>query len=462
MEYSLRLSGDQHRLLRDHLYPGDGDESVALALCGRRNGDQRHIFTVQDIVLIPHDECEERTPQRVIWPTRYVDPWLEKASKHQLAIMKIHSHPTGCESFSIVDDAADRSFLGSVQSVTECGRPHLSAVMLPDGRIFARTYEASETFNIVEMVCVSGDDILYWPIERDFTLPEFVLRHAQAFGEGTTKLLHRLKIVVVGCSGTGGPLISQLVRLGVGTIVLIDPDKVEEKNLNRIPFTTMSDAHQGRYKVDVIAKRVKDLGIGTIVIPIPEYLETPRAIKAAAECDMAFGCLDSWSGRDALNRLATYYSLPYIDIGVQLSAMPDGGIDQIMGAVHYLQPGKSSLKSRGVYDSEDVRAELVKRNDPEEYQKLLEEKYIRGVQEDKPAVISINTQMAAMAVNEFLARIHVFRYEPNIEFSAQWLALHEGNIFREPEYKFKACPILTKDHGRGDCTPLLNRPELSE
>lgn len=34
----LRLSATQHRELRTHLYPGDGHEAVAVALCGRRRG----------------------------------------------------------------------------------------------------------------------------------------------------------------------------------------------------------------------------------------------------------------------------------------------------------------------------------------------------------------------------------------------------------------------------------------
>ena len=47
-----------------------------------------------------------------------------------------------------------------------------------------------------------------------------------------------MSIAVVGCSGTGSPVIEQLARLGVGRLVLVDPDRVEEKNLNRIVNAT--------------------------------------------------------------------------------------------------------------------------------------------------------------------------------------------------------------------------------
>ena len=130
--------------------------------------------------------------------------------------------------------------------------------------------------------------------------------------------------------------------------------------------------------------------------------------------------------------------------------------------MHYLQPGKSSLKSRGIYDSEDVRAELMKRNDPAEYEKQLLQKYIKGVQEDRPAVISVNSMVASMAVNELLARIHRFRYDDNDAYATLRYAVHEPHVFKDAEGDLKVCPVLAKEVGRGDVTPLLDRPELSE
>jgi tRNA A37 threonylcarbamoyladenosine dehydratase len=63
----------------------------------------------------------------------------------------------------------------------------------------------------------------------------------QAFGEGTTRQLQRLRIAVAGASGTGSPVIEQLVRL-VGHLVLVDDDRVEHRNLNWITFATTDDA----------------------------------------------------------------------------------------------------------------------------------------------------------------------------------------------------------------------------
>ena len=39
---TLAFSGDQHEHLKSFLFPGDGNEAVAILLCGRRAGDRRH------------------------------------------------------------------------------------------------------------------------------------------------------------------------------------------------------------------------------------------------------------------------------------------------------------------------------------------------------------------------------------------------------------------------------------
>lgn len=55
-------------------------------------------------------------------------------------------------------------------------------------------------------------------------------------------------------------------------------------------------------------------------------LDTPDAVRAVAECDVIFGCVDTAEGRNLANRIAAYYLLPYIDVGVSLAANGVGGI----------------------------------------------------------------------------------------------------------------------------------------
>ena len=67
--------------------------------------------------------------------------------------------------------------------------------------------------------------------------------------------------------------------------------------------------------------------------------------------------------------------------------------------------------SRHVYNSEMLTAASLKRENPEEYSKRLQEKYIVGGQETSPAIISVNMLASSIAVLDFLERIHGYRNE---------------------------------------------------
>jgi hypothetical protein len=461
-DVKVRMSGRQFATLRAHLFPGDGNEAVAVALCGRRADEGAgHVLCVRRVEQIPHALCSVREPDRVTWLVGLIRPLLDEAARRGMAVVKFHSHSQGYPAFSRQDDRSDQELFGAVGSWLDSTAPHASVVLLPDGNLFGRSVTPDGTFAALDSIAVVGENLRFWfaacPSNGD--VPEFARRHAQAFGPGTTALLRRLAVAVVGCSGTGSPVVEQLVRLGVGRLVLVDFDVVEEKNLNRIPHAAMADALAKRPKVEVVAEAVRRAGLGTRVEPILSNLLNPDAVRRVAGCDVAFGCMDSAEGRHLLNRLAVFYSLPYIDVGVRLEADGAGGISQICGTVHYLQPDGSSLLSRGAITMDAVQAEGLRRTDPVAYREQVASKYITGVREERPAVVSVNMHYASLAVLEMLARLHDFRVDGNGPF-AQF-----GSSLTDPRFEpvgadGEPCPVLSKHLGRGDVTPLLENPYL--
>jgi hypothetical protein len=460
MQVKLRMTGKQHDLLKEHLLAADGKEAAALALCGRRAGEDTQCLLVRKIEPIPYSECAVRERDLITWPTQRLVPLLEEAAKRHLGILKIHSHPQGLWAFSARDDAADRELFTSVHGWCDDDLPHVSAVMLPGGEIFGRTVGPLGQFSPLSSVSVAGDEIHFWHAAGEEEAPEFVLRNEQAFGRGTVNRLRQLTIAVVGCSGTGSPLVEQLARLRVGRLVLVDPQSVEEKNLNRIVNATMEDAKVERLKVEVAARAIAAMGMGTEVETISENLCTPRVIKRVADCDILFGCVDGAEGRHVLNRLAAFYLVPYFDVGVRLDADGKGGIDQIAGTVHYLKPDGSSLVSRKVITLEEARAENLRRTNPGEYKERVREGYLRGVQEDRPAVIPVNMHYASLAVLELLARLHQYRNEENARFAAYGSSLVNADLYYQGDEEPDRA--LAREAGRGDVVPLLDMPSLSE
>jgi hypothetical protein len=460
MNIDLRISGIMYEALRTHLFPGDGKESVAIALCGLQRSQDSTKVLVHRVIPIPVEDCILRTDVKITWKTDKLIEVLELASRKNFSILKIHSHPTGFPEFSKTDDCADREIFDSAFSWIEGVDVHVSAVMLPDGKLFGRAVKRGVMFEPLNKILVVGSDIKYFTTSENTLIDSFNIRTAQAFGEATTSLLKKLTVGIVGCSGTGSPTIEQVARLGFGKIVMIDPDKVEVKNLNRILNTTMSDAKNSRNKVDVLKKAVLAMCLETEVEAIPANLyQDNDCIRKISECDVLFGCMDSVDGRHLLNQIATFYVIPYFDLGVKLIADGNGGIDQIWATVHYLQPGKSSLLTRGVYTLDDLTAASMYRKDPVNYEALKKEGYIKNVNVESPAVISINMQISSLAVIEFLARIHKFRYDNNADSAITRVSLTDGYIQKESEGETDI--YLEKFVGRGDLMPLLNMPEFS-
>jgi hypothetical protein len=100
----------------------------------------------------------------------------------------------------------------------------------------------------------------------------------------------------------------------------------------------------------------------------------------------------------------------------------------------------------------------LKRTDLEAYERERKAGYIHGVQEDRPAVISINMQIASMAVNEFLARLHPYRLDENTESAIVRVSFVQGATYRQTEGD--ASGMFHKSIGRGDVEPPLGIPEL--
>jgi hypothetical protein len=118
--------------------------------------------------------------------------------------------------------------------------------LLPGGRIFGRMFFKDLSLRSVDKVLIAGDQIRIFENNNHYQHDSFAQRTIQTFGAYTYSVMRNLTVGVIGCSGTGSPLIEQLVRLGMGKIILIDPDIIEEKNLNRILNSTKLDAENGR------------------------------------------------------------------------------------------------------------------------------------------------------------------------------------------------------------------------
>lgn len=83
------------------------------------------------------------------------------------------------------------------------------------------------------------------------------------FGREAMKKLANARVAVFGIGGVGGHALEALVRSGVGTIDIIDDDKVCLSNLNRQLIATHKTI--GQYKVDAAKKRMEEINPDVVI-----------------------------------------------------------------------------------------------------------------------------------------------------------------------------------------------------
>ena len=83
------------------------------------------------------------------------------------------------------------------------------------------------------------------------------------YGKAVMEHFQKSRVAVFGIGGVGGYAVEALARSGIGTLDLIDDDKVCITNLNRQLFALRSTV--GKYKVDAAAERIQDICPSTVV-----------------------------------------------------------------------------------------------------------------------------------------------------------------------------------------------------
>lgn len=462
----LRMTGVAYQQLKAHLFPGDGFEAVAFALCGNLETANESIFTIHSLYLYPHEKCTVRQGDRVEWSPAEIVDLFDQCREKGFRLLKIHSHPEYWPFFSKVDDQSDRDLADTVSGWIGRENEVCSIIMLPGGSMIGRFIDDQGNFASLQSIVVIGDNISCYSDSDhedsesgDDAFDEDIhLRTRQAFGEGTTRLLKKLKIGVVGCSGTGSIVVENLARLGVGSLILIDHDKVEVKNINRILNSTLDDARKGIPKVEMLKTAIESMGLDVEVTTVSSSLHTAKAYYEIAACDIVFGCMDTIDGRHLLNRIATYFCSAYFDVGVRLDADGKGGINEVMGRVDYLQPGLSSLLSRGRFTLDQLKSADLARTDPAEHKKQVGEGYIKSANVESPAVISINMIFSSMAVTEMLARLYPFRDCNNAKYAGITFSVSGFLLIHEGEGKIDS--DLEQRIGLGHRKPILDSPML--
>ncbi len=405
MQRTLVFAESDFEQLRHHLLASEDTENAAFLVCGVSQTPKQIILLVREVVPVTPEGFQTQESLRLTIAPEFTNRVLKRCRSERRSVVLCHSHPfaEGGISYSKVDNEGElllfRNFYERIPDL-----PHASLLFGKDV-VTGRFWGYDGTMFPVDRIDVIGRAIEfiapYGSRGRSGPGPNAPMydRQVRTFGEAGQALLRSLRVAIVGAGGTGSAVFEQLVRLGVGEILVVDDDLVEDSNLSRIIGSTRGDI--ARPKVEVLANWAAKVNPHVTVIAVKDTIFNEDAALLLREADAVFCCTDNHWSRAILNQLSYQYLKPVIDMGIQL-VVEDGALVHGAGKVVRLGPGFPCLWCYG-----DISPEMVAEENlpPEERAKLAQEGYVRGMNIPNPSVITFNLSVASAAVTEFLKMV---------------------------------------------------------
>lgn len=455
------------RLLQAELLRADGQEHAAYIIFGISriaadpfHGGARLRLLIKDVQPVEPDEITSSDDQHISWKTDRFVRLLAEAERagHQVGVA--HSHPTGPAEFSRQDDRNEADLARIAYNRNGGTALVVSLLFSGGGEIVGRVWTSPQDCIDLDVIrSVSSNWTFRHRDDGSQAEDPAMNRQGLALGQAFNRTMRSLRIGVVGAGGTGSPLIQQLGRMGVGYLAIFDPDTVELSNLNRLYGATHADAKERAKKVDVAKREIERMGLGTQVMTVDTWIGAVECRDVLKSMDLIFGCTDDHDGRILLNRLAYYYLIPIIDLGLALQVSERHG-ERVLegdGRVTVLEPGASCLICRRIVNPMVAAEEALRRNDPTEFDRRKAEAYVRGEGNPAPAVVSFTTSVATMAIEEMIQRLQRFR-GPQGTIANRVRKFGQMEDFR-PGAARQPCRVCGSPRifGAGDVSPFLGR-----
>ncbi len=144
--------------------------------------------------------------------------------------------------------------------------------------------------------------------------PERYLRHRDIFSPAQQHQLLDSTVALVGCGGLGGLVFEELIRLGVGHIIAIDPDSFAPHNLNRQLLCTVEELDQ--LKVQAAVRRARAVNPAVKVTPLALAF-SPVLHKEVRKAQVVIDCLDSVADRHELAAFCHTSQIPLVHGAVE-------------------------------------------------------------------------------------------------------------------------------------------------
>jgi molybdopterin/thiamine biosynthesis adenylyltransferase len=414
-----------------------GHEQAALAYASLCQSTDRLRLLVTDVALLTAADLEAQTGSHVVPTPTTIAHAVDKAVTSGSALIHLHNHLWhGPNAFSDTDIATFHKTSVWASATFQLIQAAV-VVGLDEGAVDALVWSAyeEEVVPVSELHIVGSPYSLYIPTSAQSRLAireELASEHAllmpsndaivplfdrliRAFGPELHQLLARLRVGIVGLSGTGSHVAMGLAHLGITDFVLVDPDTLRPENADRIVGATYDDVSKECPKVAVAKRVIKEIRPWAVVEPLQcSVLDDPARERLKA-VDVLFGCTDTAASRMLLNHLACQYHLPYIDVGTGIF-VTDHRITTMGGQLHILLPDTPCLDCRDALNRERASQELMSEDQKALYRSR---GYVIGADIPQPQVLPLNGLIVHQALLEFLNLFAAFKpFHPFVLYDA--------------------------------------------
>ena len=391
------VTPSDHQRIIDHLYPGDQDEHGAILRAGiMRNGSSLRLL-IQHVqpAEFGTDYIAGRYGYRALTPT-FINREILQCRDAGLAYLAVHNHVKSDKrvNFSGIDFDSHRRGYPALLDIGR-GIP-VGALVYGLHSVAADIWLPDGSRRKLGNYRVIGSKItrLYSnPRQRRHSAAEHD-RQVRMFGMAGQEILQTSKVAVVGLGGVGSLVAEYLARLGVGNLVLIDPDRIEDSNLSRVVGATPIDVEIGQLKTHIAVRHAREMAVNATLEAVAGDVSRRSIAESLRDCDFIFLAADSMRARLVVNAIAHQYLIPVVQMGAKIRRGKYGNLEDTMCAVRHIRPGTGCLWCNGLIEPTQLAIEAKSDNERKEQ--------AYGVEEPNPSVITLNAVAAAHAVNDFL------------------------------------------------------------
>ncbi|KQX43213.1 MULTISPECIES: ThiF family adenylyltransferase [unclassified Ensifer] len=414
----IRVSSEMYAKLHAHLFPGDGDEHGAVMHAGLIHTPGGPVLTVREVVLAV--EGRDWVPgtrgyRKLIAP--FISKQARRCRDEKLVYIAVHNHGPGNRvAFSDVDlESHERGFPALLDLVE--GMPVGSLVFAEEAVAGDIWLPGGKRLDVSRMIVVGPrrTELLPAPRVIDAVRRERYDRQVRIFGERGQEILSQSRVAIIGLGGVGSLLAELLGRLGVGSFVLVDPDRVQISNVPRLVDATGWDAKswltaEGRpewlrrlgsrlatRKVDLSRRVIKRANRSAHVERHFTSMETQAVVDALKTCDYIFLAADGHRARLLFNSLVHQYLVPGVQLGSRIQVEEiTGDVVNVHTAARLVTPAGGCLLCNQAIDPRKLREESTSAEMRER------ERYVDSADASAPSVITLNSLSASQAANDFL------------------------------------------------------------